>query len=119
MHSEELLLESKESTVEISVEDVTEAVEFFEKHIQETIDSLRQLGLSPSAVEDIYLRNGIAKRLSVNTIDTTSSNVKFFCYFIEINNSKIIVNIISKDGEIITTEQADEMINKIEFTVTN
>lgn len=115
----ELLLKSKESTVEISVEDVTEAVEFFEKHIQETIDSLRQLGLFPSAVEDIYLRNGIAKRLSVNTIDTTSSNVKFFCYFIEINNSKIIVNIISKDGEIITTEQADEMINKIEFTVTN
>lgn len=90
MHSEELLLESKESTVEISVEDVTEAVEFFEKHIQETIDSLRQLGLSPSAVEDIYLRNGIAKRLSVNTIDTTSSNVKFFVTSLKLTTVRLL-----------------------------
>lgn len=117
--SGELLLKYKGTTVELIIEDKTDLLTDFDEYIQETIDSLIQMGLSPSVVEETDIRNNIAKRFTVNTFDTTSSNVRFFCYFIEINNSKIIVNVTSKDGEIITVEQADEMINKIEFTEIN
>lgn len=111
----ELLLKSIESTVEISVEDITKSTTDFDEYIQETIDSLREMGLYPSKVEEADIKNCVAKRVAVNTFDVTSSDVRIYCYFVEINNSKIVVNIISKDGEIITSEQADELVNRIEF----
>lgn len=113
--SGELLLKSKESTVEISVEDVTESAGNFDEYIKKTIDSLTPLGLPATEVEETDLGNFVAKRFSVDTVDITSTKIKIFEYFIETNTSKIVVNIISKNGEIVTPEQADEFIKTIDF----
>ena len=112
----ELLLKSKDSTVEISVEDATETTDDFDTYIQETTEYFRQMGLSPSAVEETYIGNYTSKRFAIDTFAATSSNVKIFCYFIKTNKCKIVVNIVSKDGEIITFEQADKLVEKFEFT---
>ena len=111
----ELWLKSQENTIEISFEEVTGSTNAFDEYIQETIEYFRQMGLSPSVVEETYIGNYTAKRFSIDTFDATSSNVKIFCYFIENHKCKIVVNIWSKNGEIIKSEQADKYMEMLEL----
>lgn len=113
--SEGVLLKSKENTLEVSFEDVTDLVTDFDKYIRETVDYFRQVGLSPSDVEETNIRNYTAQRFAINTFDLTSSDVKIFCYFIEMNECNFVVSVVSKDEEIITAEQADEFLETIDF----
>lgn len=113
--SDALLLKSKENTLEVSFEDVTDLATDFDKYIRESVYYFRQMGLYPSDVEETHIRNYTAKRFTINTFDLTSSDIKIFCYFIEMNECKFVVSVVSRDNEIITAEQADEFFETIDF----
>lgn len=83
--------------------------------ILKTIDSLTPLGLPATEVEETDLGNFVAKRFSVDTVDITSTKIRIFEYFIETATNKIVINVISKNGEIVTPEQADEIVKTISF----
>ena len=73
------------------------------------------MGLSPSETEETDLGSYHAKRFIFDTFDMTSSNVTYYCYFMTIDNSKILVNVISKDGKISSAEESDSFVQSIEF----
>lgn len=111
----ELVVEAKNSTVQFTIEEKTNDIDNFDNYIQETIVSLEQMGLSPETVESTKIKGHSAKRFIVDSFDITSSNIRIFCYFIDINDSKIVINVISKDMEINDATDADKFVSSIEF----
>ncbi len=111
----ELVLEAKDSTIQFTVEDKTNDVSNFDDYIQDTIVSLKQMGLSPETVESTKIGDFYAKRFIVDTFDITSSNIRMFCYFVDMNDSKVIINVISKNKEMINTADADKFVSSIKF----
>ena len=87
----------------------------FDDYIKDTIASMKQMGLLPEAVETTKIGNFYAKRFIVDTFDITNSNIRMFCYFIDMNDSKIIINVISKNSEIVDAVDADELVSSIKF----
>lgn len=111
----ELVFNAKDSSVQLTVEDKTKDISNFDDYIQDTISSLKQMGLSPGTVETTKIGNFYAKRFVVDTFDIKNSNIRMFCYFLEINDSKVLVNVISNGGEIIETHDADIIVSEIKF----
>lgn len=111
----ELIFNAKDSSVQFTVEDKTKEISNFDDYIQDTITSLKQMGLLPEAVETTKIGNFYAKRFIVDTFDITNSNIRMFCYFIDMNDSKIIINVISKNSEIVDAVDADELVSSIKF----
>lgn len=111
----ELILENENGSIQINIQDKTNEIENFDDFIQEKISFLKQVGLTPSETESVALGKYNAKRFISETISITGYDTRYFCYFIGINNSKVAVDIVSMDGEISDTLQADELIKNINF----
>lgn len=111
----ELTLEDEKRKLQFTVEDKTDDITDLDKYIQETIISLKQMGLSAGEIEPTTIGSYTAKRFTVDTFDITSSSIRMFCYFINIGDSKIILNVISRGNELRETLEADEFVSEIQF----
>ena len=111
----ELLLENEKRSLQITVEDKTEDITNWDNYIQETISSLELMGLSTDKVETTTLGSYSAKRFIVDTFDITSSSIRIFCYFVDMDDSKVVINVISRGDELKEVTEADNFISAIEF----
>lgn len=111
----ELILENENGSIQINIQDKTNEIEDFDDFIQEKISFLKQVGLTPSETESITLGKHNAKRFISETINITGYDTRYFCYFIEINGSKIVIDIVSKDEALLDDSQADELVANIKF----
>lgn len=111
----EVVLQNKIEPIQITIEDKTSENIDLKEYIQDNINSLKQLGLSPQKIESVKLGEYLGERFIVDTFDITNEEIRMFCYFLEINNSKVLINIISENGAIVETEDADDYVCSIKF----
>lgn len=113
--SSDLLFENDNGLIQFNIEDKTKNISDIDNYIQKTVFSLKQKGLNPGEVESIIIGEYEAKRFIFSAFDITNSDITYFCYFLEIGNSKVVVNLISKNKAVVDTAQADELVTGIKF----
>lgn len=111
----EVVLQNKSHPIQLTVEDKTNEIEFYDDYIQETIASLKNLGLSPQTIESVKIGDYSGKRFIVDTFDIENSEIRMFCYFLEVKDSKVLVNVISIGREIVESLDADMIVSSIKF----
>lgn len=111
--SDVLVLEDE--NIELSIEDKTTAISSFDEYISQTTDYLSQMGVVVNDVEELTINNNKAKKVLIESFDIKNRDACCYLYFVEVNNSKIVITLSINDKAEISSEQADTLVSTVEI----
>ncbi len=112
-NEQELILKNEDGSIQFSVEDKTNEIINMDNYIEETKQSIEQMGLSPQETKNVHIVDCSAKKFIFDTFDIANEKITYYCYFVETENSKLLINVISKNETILNEEIADEFVSNI------
>ncbi len=85
---EDFIIENEDSSISISVEDKTSEILNFDNYIQQTIATLKSMGVVPSAPISTKINEYNAQRIDFDMLEIDNSNSKYYSYYIDLNDTK-------------------------------